>query len=62
MGGFAEETEAQDIHAAFAPFGDIVDLQLPPDSSEGTFLRLPLCARAPRAATPPLALFRWWLD
>ncbi|GAA5831972.1 hypothetical protein JCM5353_002828 [Sporobolomyces roseus] len=31
VGGFSPETTASAIHAAFHPFGEILDLQLPPD-------------------------------
>ncbi|GAA5907509.1 uncharacterized protein JCM6883_001228 [Sporobolomyces salmoneus] len=31
VGGFSEETTSAAIHAAFHPFGEILELQLPPD-------------------------------
>ncbi|GAA5933472.1 uncharacterized protein JCM15063_001322 [Sporobolomyces koalae] len=31
VGGFSSETTAAAIHAAFQPFGEILDLQVPPD-------------------------------
>ncbi|GAA6059753.1 hypothetical protein JCM10212_001961 [Sporobolomyces blumeae] len=31
VGGFSAETTASAIHAAFLPFGEILDVQLPPD-------------------------------
>ncbi|KAM0751559.1 hypothetical protein T439DRAFT_300502 [Meredithblackwellia eburnea MCA 4105] len=31
VGGFSSETNSQVIHSAFAPFGDIQDIQLPSD-------------------------------
>ncbi|KAK4046072.1 hypothetical protein OIV83_006377 [Microbotryomycetes sp. JL201] len=34
VGGFSLETRAEAIQAAFTPFGDVVDIQLPPDPSQ----------------------------
>lgn len=31
VGGLAEEVDARVLHAAFVPFGDLVDVQLPLD-------------------------------
>ncbi|CEQ41541.1 SPOSA6832_03259 [Sporobolomyces salmonicolor] len=31
IGGFSPSTTAASLHAAFLPFGEILDLQLPPD-------------------------------
>ncbi|ORY74046.1 hypothetical protein BCR35DRAFT_306823 [Leucosporidium creatinivorum] len=33
VGGFDLSTRADTLHTAFSPFGDIVDIQLPPDPS-----------------------------
>lgn len=34
-GGLAEEVEEKTIHAAFIPFGDIVDINIPLDYETG---------------------------
>lgn len=31
VGGFSLDTRAEALQSAFSPFGDIVDIQLPPD-------------------------------
>lgn len=31
VGGFSDRTDAQTVLNAFAPFGDIIDVALPPD-------------------------------
>lgn len=37
-GGLAEEVDDKVLNAAFLPFGDIVDIQIPLDYETGTFL------------------------
>ncbi|KAI5475677.1 hypothetical protein MNV49_001052 [Pseudohyphozyma bogoriensis] len=33
VGGFSNDTNANHLHSAFTPFGEILDIQLPPDPS-----------------------------
>lgn len=33
VGGFSHQTNAAALHTAFTPFGEIIDLQVPPDPS-----------------------------
>lgn len=35
-GGIAEEVDDKVLHAAFLPFGDIIDIQVPLDYETGT--------------------------
>lgn len=42
IGGFSSATDSQAIFTAFSPFGDIIDVQLPPDPSHRKFIPLPL--------------------
>ena len=39
-GGLAEEVTEKIIHAAFIPFGDLMDIQIPLDYETGMFLLL----------------------
>lgn len=41
-GGLAEEVDEKVLHAAFIPFGDIIDIQIPLDYETGAVLSL-LC-------------------
>ncbi|GAA6028546.1 hypothetical protein JCM8097_007274 [Rhodosporidiobolus ruineniae] len=34
VGGFSPDTTASGLHAAFSPFGEILDVQLPPDPQD----------------------------
>lgn len=34
VGGFSESTDATLLHTVFSTFGDVVDVQLPPDPSQ----------------------------
>uniref|UniRef100_A0A8C6P4E9 Peptidyl-prolyl cis-trans isomerase E n=1 Tax=Nothobranchius furzeri TaxID=105023 RepID=A0A8C6P4E9_NOTFU len=55
IGGLAEEVDEKVIHAAFIPFGDIIDIQMPLDYETGTSKRLWFCEEA--AATAKIQLF-----
>ena len=37
LGGLAEEVDEKIIHAAFIPFGDIIDIQIPLDYETGIY-------------------------
>jgi peptidyl-prolyl isomerase E (cyclophilin E) len=37
-GGLAEEVDEKILHAAFIPFGDITDIQIPLDYETGKYL------------------------
>lgn len=39
-GGLAEEVDEKVLHAAFIPFGDITDIQIPLDYETGNIRRL----------------------
>lgn len=45
-GGLAEEVDDKVLHAAFIPFGDITDIQIPLDYETGKFFWCVLCSKA----------------
>lgn len=46
VGGLAEEVDDKVLHAAFIPFGDITDIQIPLDYETGEFFWFLLCSES----------------